>query len=78
MIADVQEPAEGDLDAGLLAHLPDQGVGEGLALLDLPSRQRPGPAGVGVLVEQQNLVVLDHDPGDANLHPPNLSQDTAR
>lgn len=59
----VEQPAALDLDAGLLPHLPDQGLGQRLAVLDLAARQAPGTRAVGVLVEQQNLLVLDADTG---------------
>jgi len=68
VVTHVQQSPDGDVDPGLLAHLADQCLGQGLALLDLPARQRPGPAGVGVLIEQQDLPVLDDHARDANLH----------
>jgi hypothetical protein len=74
MIAHVQQTAHLHLQAGLLTHLPDQRGGQGLALLDLPARQRPRPAGIGVLVEQQNAAVLNDNPSDPNFHPGNLPQ----
>ena len=78
MVTDVQQPTGLDLQAGLLAHLPHQGGGEGLAFLDLAARQAPRPPGVSVLVQQQNAIVLDDDAGHAHMHPANiLHQDPA-
>lgn len=79
VVAHVEETADLDVQPGLFVHLPHQGVGQALANLDLPSGKRPGPLGVGVLVEQQQTVVLDENAGDAyDLHPGNLSEDGLR
>ncbi len=77
VVAHVQEPARLHVDACLLAHLPHQGVADGLARLDLPAGQRPGAASVGVLVQKQNLVVLDDDAGDTYLHPGTVPRQAA-
>jgi hypothetical protein len=53
--------------AGLLAHPPHQGPGQGLAFLDLAARQAPRPPSPGVLVQQQDTAVLDDDA--ASLQP---------
>jgi len=68
----------GRLNPGLLAHLPDQCAAEGLALLDLAARKRPGAPGPGVLVQQQDLVILDDDSGNPDIHSPNLPRDGSR
>lgn len=79
VVAQVQQPADADVDAGLLPHLPRQRVAERFALLDLSARQGPGAAGVGVLVQQQNPVVLDEDAGHPYLqHLGNVPQPAAR
>lgn len=79
VIADVEQPAGRYLDTGLLAHLPHQRLGQALPGLDLPTGQGPRPACVGVLVEQQDLVVLDDDSGHPNVqHPRKLSQGAAQ
>ena len=44
VIADVQQAAGLDVQAGLLLHLPHQGSGQGLAFLDLAAGQAPRPA----------------------------------
>lgn len=78
VIAHIQQPAHLDVEAGLLTHLPGQGRGQRLAFLDLAARQRPGTAGVGVLVEQQQVAVLDDDAGDSDLHSGNVSEQVPR
>jgi hypothetical protein len=78
VVADVQQPADRHLDPGLLAHLPHQCVTEGLTFLDLPTGQRPGPPGTRVLVEQKDVIVLNDDSSDPNMHAPNLPQETSR
>ena len=78
VVADVQQPADGHLDPGLLAHLPDQGAAEGLTFLDLPTGQRPCSPAARVLVEQKDAIVLNDDSGDPNMHAPNLLQETSR
>ncbi len=69
VITYVQHPADLDNDAGLLPDFPHQRLGEGLAILDLPAGKAPGAIAIGVLVQQQNPVVLDDDPGYADMHP---------
>jgi hypothetical protein len=59
VITQEEQPADLDLDAGLLAHFPGQCLGQGLAGLQLAAGQRPAPRAVGVLIEQQDLLVLD-------------------
>ena len=78
VVADVQQPAHGHLDPGLLAHLPDQSAAEGLTFPDLPTGQRPRPPAARVLVEQKDVIVINDDPGDPNMHAPNLPQETSR
>jgi hypothetical protein len=78
VVADVQQPAHRHLDPNLLAHLPDQRGTEGLAFLDLPARQRPGPPAARVLVEQKDVIVRDDDSGDPNMHAPNLPEEPSR
>jgi hypothetical protein len=78
IVADVQQPADRHPDPGLLAHLPHQRSTEGLAFLDLPAGQRPGPPAARVLVEQKDVIVLDDDSGDPNMHGLNLPQETSR
>jgi UTP-glucose-1-phosphate uridylyltransferase len=73
VITDVQQPTHGHVKPGLLAHFPDQRVADRLTGLDLPARQAPRPAGVRVLVQQQDLTVLDQDSGDPHKHPPTLT-----
>jgi sulfatase-modifying factor enzyme 1 len=77
IVADVQEPAHSHLDPGLLTHLPGQRGTEGLTFFDLPAGQRPGPPAAGVLVEQKDVIVLNDDPGDPNMHALNLPQETS-
>jgi hypothetical protein len=77
IVTDVQQPTDCHLDAGLLAHLPDQRGTEGLTLLDLPAGQRPSPPAARVLVEHKDAIVLNDDSGDPNMHAPNLSQETS-
>ena len=72
MVADIQQPAGLDIQAGLLPHLPDQGGSQSLTLLDLAARQAPGPPGIGVLVQQQDAVVFDDHAGHSHMHPVNL------
>jgi hypothetical protein len=43
--ADVQQAPDLHLNAGLLAHSPDQGGAGGLALFDLPAGKGPGATG---------------------------------
>jgi hypothetical protein len=71
-------PLRKSLNPGLLAHLPDQCAAEGLALLGLAARKRPGAPGPGVLVQQQDLVILDEDSGNPNIHSQNLPRDGSR
>ena len=78
VVADVQQPAHGHLDPGLLAHLPDQSAAEGLTFLDLPTGQRPCSPAARVLIEQKDAIVLNDDSGDPNMHAPNLLQETSR
>lgn len=78
IVADVQQPAHRHVDPGLLAHLPHQRGTEGLTLFDLPTGQRPGPPAARVLVEQKDVIVLNDDSGDPNMHAPNLPQETLR
>jgi len=77
MVADVQQPAGLDVQAGLLPHLPDQGVSQGLTLLDLAAGQAPGPPGIGVLVQQQDAVVFDDHAGHSHMYPVNLPHRSA-
>jgi hypothetical protein len=77
VVADVQQPAHGHLDPGLLAHLPDERGTEGLTFLDLPAGQRPRPPAAGVLLEQKDLIVLNDDSGNPNMHALNLPQETS-
>lgn len=77
VVADVQQPTHSHLDPGLLAHLPDQRGTEGLTFLDLPAGQRPGPPAARVLVEQKDVIVLNDDSGDPNMHALNLPQETS-
>jgi UTP-glucose-1-phosphate uridylyltransferase len=72
VVADVQQPTDRNLDPCLLTHLPDQRGAEGLTFLDFPSGQRPGPPAACVLVEQKDVIVLDDDSGDPNVHALNL------
>jgi hypothetical protein len=72
VVADVQQAARLDIQAGLLPHLPHQRGGQGLAVLHLAARQAPRPARISVLVQQQDAVVLDDDPGYAYTHRANL------
>jgi len=67
-VAHVQQVTDPDLQAGLLAHFALQGFLDRLAGLDLSARQRPRPVAFGVLVQQQDLVGLDHDRGNAHIH----------
>ena len=62
-----------DLDARLFPHLTDQSLLQGLAVLDLASGQGPPPGPLGVLVQQQNRVVLDDDARYARMHPATLA-----
>ncbi|GGU89929.1 hypothetical protein GCM10010182_00450 [Actinomadura cremea] len=82
VVADVQQPSRFDGQAGLFPHLPDEGVGERLPVLDLSARERPGSAGVGVLVQQQDPAVLDQDRGDSDsdgcAHPGTVSGDESQ
>jgi hypothetical protein len=78
VIAHVQQAADLDFESGLLAHLPHQCIGQRLTLLDLAAGQGPRPSGIGVLVEQKDVVVLDDDSCDPNFHLGNLSQEVAR
>ena len=68
VVTHVEQAPDRDVDSGLLTHLADQRVRKRLAFLNFSSRQRPRAAGVGVLVEQQDLPVLDDHAGDTNLH----------
>jgi hypothetical protein len=77
VVADVQEPPDRHLDPGFLTHLPHERIAEGFALLDLPPRERPGASAASVLIEQENVVILDDDSGNPNLHAPNLPQETS-
>jgi hypothetical protein len=72
VVADIQQAAGLDLQAGFLAHLPHEGCGQGLALFDLAAGQAPCPPCVGVLVQQQDAIVLDDDAGHAHMHAANL------
>jgi hypothetical protein len=67
VITHVQQPPRLDHQAGLLADLPHERRAERLPMLDLAAGQRPRPAGVGVLVEQQDLIALDDDGGHPNV-----------
>ena len=67
-IAHVQQITDPDLQTGLLGDFPLQGLLDRLAGLDLPARQRPRPVAFGVLVQQQDPVILDHDCGNAHIH----------
>ncbi|OLT34379.1 hypothetical protein BJF79_07370 [Actinomadura sp. CNU-125] len=82
VVTDVQQPARFDVQASLLPHLPDERVGERLPMLDLPTRKRPGPPGVGVLIQQQDPAVLDDDgsnsDSDACAHPRTVSRRKGR
>jgi hypothetical protein len=78
VVADVQQPAYRHLDPGLLAHLPDQRGTDGLTFLDLPAGQRPGPPAARVLVEKQDVIILNDDSGDPNMHALNLPEETSR
>jgi hypothetical protein len=72
VITHVQEAAGLDVQAGFLPHLPHQGRGQGLAFLDLTAGQAPGPAGISVLVQQQDAVVFDDNASHAHMHPDTL------
>jgi UTP-glucose-1-phosphate uridylyltransferase len=72
VVADVQQPARLDIQAGLLPHFPHQRGSQGLAVLHLAARQAPRPARISVLVQQQDAVVLDDNPGHAHTHRANL------
>jgi hypothetical protein len=78
IVADVQQPAHGHLGPGLLAHLRGQRGAERLTFLDLPAGQRPGPPTARVLIEQKDVIVLDDDSGDPNMHALNLPKETSR
>jgi len=72
VITDIQQPTRLDVQAGFLPHLPHQGRGQGLAVLDLAARQAPRPPGIGVLVQQQDAVIFDNHAGHSHMHPVNL------
>ena len=67
VVAHIQQAPRLDLQAGFLSHLAHESGGQGLAFFDLAAGQAPRPAGIGVLVQQQDAVVLDDDAGHSHM-----------
>ena len=57
-----------DAQVGLFVKLPGQGVGKGLALLNVAAGKDPVPFAVLVMLGQEESAVVDEDSGDADFH----------